>query len=255
MRNNQKLLFRAMFVVLVLVFCISLWQILSKVYEYEKSKHNYEVLTEENVTVLPPPPEESEQEEAPKELAPIAVDFENLKKQNEDVIGWIYCADTPINYPVVQSKDNDYYLRRGLDEKYDIGGSIFMDYRNDAAMTHNNTLIYGHNMMNDTMFGTFVRYKKQSYYDEHPILWYLTPEQNYKIELFAGFVTEPDSRIYDTLEVPEKLAAIIKNALKKSTFQSTVVPEGTERIVTLSTCSYEFDEARYVLLGVLTPVG
>ena len=85
---------------------------------------------------------------------PLSVDFSALKQENEDIIGWIYSENTPINYPVVQSDDNEYYLRRLTNGEYNIAGSIFMDYRNSASLEDNNTIIYGHNMKNNTMFGS-----------------------------------------------------------------------------------------------------
>ena len=81
------------------------------------------------------------------------VDFSLLKQENEDIVGWIYCEGTPISYPVVQSGDNQYYLHRLINGEYNIAGSIFMDYRNNAELEDNNTIIYGHNMKNNTMFG------------------------------------------------------------------------------------------------------
>ena len=248
MKNKRKIIVIFLCLIFALVFLFSLWQILSKIGEYEKNKRSYAALVEKNVTVVTLPPQTEEEQ---KEIAPIKVDFDNLLKENEQVVGWLYCEGTPINYPVVQAKDNDYYLRRGLDGKYDIGGTIFMDYRNDAKMSNRNTMIYGHNMMNDTMFGTFVQYKKQAYYDAHPTIWYLTPDGDYKIELFAGYVTEPDAKIYSDFENRERMHRFINDALKQSTFKTKASVEHAQQIVTLSTCSYEFENARYVLLGIL----
>ena len=82
------------------------------------------------------------------ETAPITVDFERLQEENKDIIAWLYCPDTEINYPVVQSKDNEYYLRRLLDGTWNIAGTLFMDYRNAADCSDLHTIIYGHNMKN-----------------------------------------------------------------------------------------------------------
>ena len=91
------------------------------------------------------------------ETAPITVDFERLQEENKDIIAWLYCPDTEINYPVVQSKDNEYYLRRLLDGTWNIAGTLFMDYRNAADCSDLHTIIYGHNMKNNTMFGSLHR--------------------------------------------------------------------------------------------------
>ncbi len=250
MKNKKKILLRLLTVLMALVFLFALGNILFKLYEYEKSKRNYEQLQQEHVQVIEPPAEE----EASREAAPIAVDFEKLLKENQDIVGWIYCEGTVINYPVVQAADNDYYLRRGLDGKYDVCGTVFMDYRSHANLTHRNTIIYGHNMQNQTMFSVLEQYKKQSFYEEHPVLWYLTPYGDYKIELFAGFVAPADARVYNVLDTYEKMVEQSKQAIEKSTFQSPIDPEKAEQIFTLSTCSYEYEDARYILLGTLNKV-
>lgn len=245
--------FRLIAVILLgAVFVFSAYKILNTIIAYEKSKQNHETVSRENVTVLEPP--ETQEEALSVEMAPIQVDFENLLLQNQDVVGWIYCEGTPINYPVAQSTDNAYYLRRALDGSYDIGGTVFMDYRSDSLLGNRNTLIYGHNMKNDTMFGTFVKYTDQSYYEAHPVLWYLTPQGNYKIELIAGFVTPENSSVYRDYSSRETLNANLQRAVEESTFCSDVELAGVEQIITLSTCSYEYEEARYVLLGALKKI-
>ena len=199
MKTKKKLIIGIALCLFSVVFVVSLYQIGSKLYEYEKNKKKYQSLSNEYITVVP-----IEDTEQTKETVPISVDFDHLLDKNSDIIGWIYCANTPINYPVVQSDDNEFYLRRSLTGEYDIGGTIFMDYQSDSAITDNNTVIYGHNMLNDTMFGTLVRYKKQPYYDEHPVLWYLTPQKKYKIELFSGFLSSSADGVYCNLYDPEK---------------------------------------------------
>ena len=174
----------------------------------------------------------------------------SVKQENSDIIGWIYCPDTPINYPVVKGKDNNQYLRTDLKGKYLVSGTIFADYRNGNVGADSNYIVYGHNMKNSTMFGTLVKYKEQSYYDAHPILYFLTPDKNYIIELCAGAVVKRDSDIYKTTLNDNTVADFIA----KSTFKSTVTIEKGENIITLSTCSYEFNNARYVLIAKLKKI-
>ncbi len=145
--------------------------------EYAHGTESYEEVAEQYVSEATDA-EETEQNSIevpeltePEETTPITVDFEALRKENGDVVGWLYCEDTPINYPIVQSEDNDYYLRRLLDSTWNIAGTIFMDYRNAPDFSDWNTIIYGHNMNNDSMFGTLQDYKKQAYYEEHPVLY------------------------------------------------------------------------------------
>lgn len=126
-----------------------------------------------------------------KEEPQIQVDFEQLTGQYPNLIGWLYCEGTPINYPVMQGKDNNQYLRHLPDGSYSVAGSLFADYRCGEPGEDMNFVIYGHNMKNESMFGTLVRYKEQSYYDAHPVLWLLTPDKTYKTMslYFAKYTT------------------------------------------------------------------
>ncbi|WP_318504128.1 class B sortase [Bacillus sp. T3] len=183
------------------------------------------------------------------EKAPLSIDFDSLLKENEDIVCWIYSEDSPINYPVVQSADNSYYLRRLLDGSYNVAGTIFMDHRNSPDFTDLNTIIYGHNMKNDTMFGTLKKYKNQEYYDKHPVVYLITPRQAYKVELIAGYVIDDASNIYNIPQTKEEQKAQFVKIKEQSTFAANTSFQEGDRLVTLSTCSSEFDSARFVLVG------
>ena len=167
------------------------------------------------------------------ETAPITVDFERLQEENKDIIAWLYCPDTEINYPVVQSKDNEYYLRRLLDGTWNIAGTLFMDYRNAADCSDLHTIIYGHNMKNNTMFGSLPKYSKQEYYEEHSVLYLLTPKQNYKVKLIAGYVTPSDSKVYEFEKTKEERSGLLKTALDNSLFTSGTTVSDEDRLLTL----------------------
>ena len=247
LRKTKKLVRIALIVLLLLIFSFSLYQIIITICHYSESEETYKEIVA-NVVTIKDADDINEQEEK-IEQAPIAVDFDALLSQNKDVVGWLYCENTPVNYPIVQSDDNDYYLRRMLNGKYNIAGTVFMDYRCHSDFSSLNTIIYGHNMKNDTMFGTFTDYKKQSYYDEHPVLWFLTSEHNYKIELIAGYVTSSTSDVYKVFHIKDDLDNHIKASIKKSTFVSGVNIAEVDNISTVSTCSYEYSTARHVLIG------
>ena len=186
------------------------------------------------------------------ENAPFEVKFYVLFEQNEDIIAWIYAPNTPINYPIVQTSDNDYYLRRLLDGRYNFAGTLFMDYRNAADFSDWNSLIYGHNMKNETMFGSLHHYKSQAYFDEHPYLYLFTAEQNYKIRVLAGFVTSSDAEVYNAFDADaEEQRALIAGWMETSDFDSGLEVADGDRLITLSTCSYDYANARYVLVGIL----
>ena len=183
------------------------------------------------------------------EDAPISVDFEALLKENADVVGWLYSEKTPISYPVMQAADNEYYLDRLLNGKKNITGSLFMDCRNNLLNLDWNTVIYGHNMKSGSMFGTLSSYRKQDYYDRHPVMYFLTPTVNYKIELISGFVAPADAELYNTYLFTEDMPRVLTDIRNASDFVSRFELAEGDRLFTLSTCSYEFDSARYVVIG------
>ncbi len=190
------------------------------------------------------------------EYAPITLDFDTLRAKNPDIIAWVYCPDTEVNYPVVQSSDNKYYLRRGVDGSSRTAGSIFADFRNAADLSDENNILYGHNMKDGSMFAAITRYAEQSYYDDHPVWYILTPEKDYKVTLFAGFVTDTSSPVYATARrTTADGTPVMEQAWADSNFRGGAPPAEGEHTVTFSTCSYAFTNARYVLIGVMHELG
>ncbi len=188
------------------------------------------------------------------ESIPIYVNFDILLERNDDIVGWIYSEDTPINYPIVQSDDNNYYLRRLTDGTYNRAGTLFMDCKNASDFSDYNTIIYGHNMKTDIMFGTLPNYSKQSYYNNHPVMWLLTPTTNFKIEVFAGFVTYSTSYVYDSFDSFPDFENHISNLVSDSDFEADADLSNCNKIITLSTCSYENSSSRYVIIGKMVEV-
>lgn len=182
---------------------------------------------------------------------PITVDLAALKAQNEDVVAWIYCPDTPINYPVVQGEDNVYYLDHMIDGRKDPGGTVFLDHRNEASLTDACSVIYGHNLRDGEIFGSLTDYAEQSYYDAHPILFLLIPEKDFVIDIFAGFVTQSDDKLYEIPRTELARAELIEDCIERSDIKTKTRPTLEDRLILLSTCSYAFEDARYVLAGVL----
>lgn len=180
------------------------------------------------------------------------VDFATLRSINEDVTAWVYIEDTNINYPVVQGDDNSRYISRMIDGSYNGAGSIFMDYRNAPDFTDRHTVLYGHNMKNGSMFADIRNYRDQEYYDAHPTGLIMTPEKNFRFEIVAGYVASLADPAWQ-LEFSSEEEALewLQDAMARSGFAGSTVPELGDRVITLSTCSYEFADARFVLVGVL----
>ena len=160
----RKLIRTIVLIVSIAVFCFSAY----KLYDYYSEMKQGEDAVDElkNVAVT---------EVREGEKAPISVDFAALKAENPDIVAWLYSADTPINYPVVQSDDNNYYLRRLTDGSYNSNGTLFVDFRDAPDFSGFNTIIYGHRMKSKAMFGTLPGYLEQEYYEEHPVMYLLTP--------------------------------------------------------------------------------
>lgn len=199
-------------------------------------------------------PEVMETVPAPTEAPVIypAVDFDALEAINEDVVAWVYVEGTNINYPVVQGDDNRHYVSYMIDGTYNGAGSIFMDYRNEADLTDRHTILYGHNMKNGSMFANITDYRDQEYYDAHPTGMVMTPEQNYQFEIVAGYVASLADAAWQ-LEFFDDEDALdwVQDAMGRSGFVSSYTPQPGDKFITLSTCTYEFNEARFVLVGVL----
>lgn len=190
-----------------------------------------------------------------QESSPRVVDFEALQAVCPDVRGWIYCADTVIDLPVVQGKDNAYYLHRLMDGSGNANGTLFIDYRCMGDFSGRNTVIYGHNMQNGAMFASIVNYRQQDYYDAHPVMYLNTPDGDYRLEVFSGFVTKEDSRVYTFYFTNnESYAAWLQEMAGYSEFSCDVSVGPEDRVVTLSTCCYDFNNARYVVLAKLVPL-
>lgn len=187
------------------------------------------------------------------EPAPIEVDFSVLKSECPDIAAWLYCEDTPINLPVVQGEDNEYYLHRLTDGTLNSNGTLFIDCRGAADFSDFNTVIYGHNMKSGRMFGSLQNYKDPAYYKAHPVLWLLTPGGVYKAEAAAGAVVPADSGVYSSRK--EEMSGDAAQVFASSAFKSGLTFEPDARWLTLSTCSYEYENARYVLLCRLTLQG
>lgn len=265
---------KVLMVIFIATFCFSAFQIIRNARQADQRDELYTDLS--NVAVKPAAPKPAKpnpdngdstdttqgtEEEfivlAPglhvQSSSPISVDFDYLTEKNPDVMAWVYCPGTPINYPVVRGADNDYYLNRLLDGTVNKSGSIFADCRNRVDFTDPHTIIYGHNMKDLSMFGSVNKYADQEYYDQHPV-WYInTPERNFAVVLLAGYTTSPNAEIYAFKGTSEEPWEIYQNALRQSAFQSKAAALPGESLVTFSTC--HGNSRRFVLLGVLREIG
>ena len=245
----KKILSNLLIIICFCSFCYFGYNIYNYMTDEKEQKKINEGIIDEAVKKVEQ--DNNEEENTKPNNNPLMIDFDTLKGKNSDIIAWLYSEGTPINYPIVQTTNNDYYLRRLIDGTYNQAGTIFMDCKNSGDFSDFNTIIYGHNMKNDSMFGSLTKYENQNYYDEHKEMFLYTENKKFIIEIFAGFITSSESDIYGYPKTSNTNKKLIDNAIKKSTFISDVDVSCEDKIITLSTCSYNFENARYILLGVL----
>lgn len=252
MREKIRIILCCIFLAIAIYAAYNIIKIQS---EYKKSVDAYKKL--DNYTIEQTTSETSgESEEEPVKEKPYPdVDFAGLKSVNSDVIGWIYVPDTEINYPIVHTSDNDYYLDHLVDRTQNPAGAIFLDTRNPSDFSDLHSIIYGHHMKNGSMFAALKGYKKQDFFDGHKTGYLITQDAAYSIDFFAGHVANVEENAWQLdFDNAEDFSNWIKSLKDISAFKSDIEPQYGDRIFTLSTCSYEFDDARFVLSGKLTKI-
>jgi len=183
------------------------------------------------------------------------VDFEALNERFPGIKAWIQLEGTKIDYPVMQAGDNDFFLSRLPDGTGHRNGSIFLDYRNNADFSDKHTIVYGHMMRTDDMFGYLKYYRDLGFYEQHPEIYIFTPERDYKLVVFAGYLLDPRAE-----ELPlefinnEEFYKYVAGIRQRSLFFSGVGVGVDDRIVSLATCAYDFNDARLVIVGKLVEV-
>lgn len=179
------------------------------------------------------------------------VNWQELLKRNSDVIAWLYIPDTGISYPLLQGNTNDQYLRRDIDKKYSKAGCVFVDCNNYNPFIDFNTVIYGHNLANSSMFSNLKKYSNQSYADEHPIIYIYFPDDTcleYKVFSFHK-VNALSTDVYNTFVADE--GAFINTMKAGSKIKTNADENDILSVITLSTCTNVDKEERYVLHAVL----
>jgi len=169
-----------------------------------------------------------------------------LQEKYPDVAGWLTVPNTNIDYPFVWYKDNDHYLRRDLNGVYATAGTLFIDYRCEDDFTSQNTIIYGHHMKNGSMFGTLKAFADEDFFAANTCGTIYLPRETLTLEFFAYMIVKStDREIYSIVLSDSYLGYVKQNARH---YREAGLTDG-DRIVTLSTCSYEFNNARIVLLA------
>ena len=193
------------------------------------------------------------EEQAGRETEVSAVDLRSLQSQYPDVRGWLTIPESGIDYPVLQSspEEPEYYLRRDYQGNYDINGSLFLQA--DCILGESGNLtIYGHNMNSGAMFGNLDQYSSYEYWKAHPRVFFQTPEGMEEYRIAA--VLKADVSMFDfqrtSFQSPQELEAYVQQAKEVALFETGVDGIGCEETLTLVTCSYEWKQARNILVAV-----
>ena len=250
-KKKSDVLLTIALIVAIAVFCYAAFNLYHIYTEYKKGTDEYNQIEEMAVT---------ERDADSAEVAgpnaqlkpPIEVDFDKLKSVNEDVVGWIYVDALPdISYPIVKGKDNQTYLHQTYEKNYNFAGTIFVDYENSGDFSDCNTLVYGHNMKNGSMFGHLKKFRENDkLYKQDKYFWILTPERNYRYEIITAYTTGVNSDTYTLFKGPgeefEKYLKTIKGYSEIQTDDTDLTIK--DRIVTLSTCTGN-ESTRFVVQG------
>lgn len=194
--------------------------------------------------------------ETPSDEPSFQVDFEELKKINSDVIGWIVIEGTGINYPIVQGNNNSFYLNHSYDKKWNSLGSIFADYQSSNDFSDYNTFIYGHHTRNGSMFGELYKYMDVSFYKQNRTFYLYTPTGNFTAEIFSAYIDSTDSSSYNqSFNSITEFNDYINLVKEKSNYSTDVkIDVNKDKIITLYSCSHESNRKkndRYFIHAVL----
>lgn len=249
----KKKILTLLLIVMIIVFCISGYMLYDYYHQYAIGDDFYDNIIQDAVTDSSAPTKTEKNDDSDDNGIGISIDFDSLLSVNEDTVGWLHSEGTVISYPVVYPSDNSYYLSHLLDGERNKNGTLFVDSKNQKPFADDNTIIYGHHMKSGRMFASLVEYGSQSYYDEHSYLYYITPEANYKLEIISAFVTPADSYAYQhTFETEAEFQEYLNKISGDSDIRSAYKATTQDKLVTLSTCTYEYADARYVVIAKAT---
>ena len=244
----KKLLY---YLILFVLFLISLYSVTQI---YDILKENNEEKKQNNYLSEIAKRDDNEEKDEKKKEKEIKIDFEALKKVNDEIIAWIKIPDTTIDYAIVQGIDNDYYLHYNAMKEENYAGAVFVDCQNESPFKDKHTIVYAHNVKHGTMFAPLEKFGDADFFNKHPVYYIYTPETNYEVEIFAFYTTTDVSDAYELVDIDPYIAKWQSESL----YCSDVKVNNGDCIVTLSTCSYERNnqpsELRHVLKGVLKEI-
>jgi sortase B len=177
---------------------------------------------------------------------------------NPDIIGFLFVEGTNITNVILQGRDNYFYLHRDMFGNHNVNGSVFMDFRNSPDFTDRNTILYGHNMNNGTMFHNVRYYMQQEFFEAHPYIKVITDDKLFIYEVFSAFSARADMAYraeFDYIEVSfeddEEFGDLVEEMMSRSVHYTDITANQDDRILALSTCTNVQRNTRYVVVARL----
>lgn len=252
-KSNEKkqdmslLILQAVRAVMALAFLVLLVLIGYHLYEYRKGDQIYNKIGE---TAAADKTEEATGGEAVAKDSR-EIDFEALRDVNPDCVAWIYGCDGEIDYPVVLSKDDTYYLTHTISGEVNRAGSIFIDQYAEEPFGEFQTILYGHNMKNGSMFHALMNYRNPEYRDDHQTVTVCLAEETKTYRIFAAYYGYySDLPVYDVIETQEERKAYIARIKELSLYDTEVEVSAGDQLLTLVTCEYSGEDYRMVVQAV-----
>ncbi len=257
-RKTKKLRFRKWVIVVFLIFFLSIFLLsASKVFNWFNDNNKVDNITEdilENVKVKEKKDNENTENINPPEdkwndywdyikMNLLEIDFNQLLKRNSDTVGWIEVKGTNINYPIVQTTDNNYYLTHAFDKTENEAGWVFMDYRNDSVNFNQNTIIYAHSRLTGSMFGSLKNILNSSWYTNknNHIIRLSTPTENTMWQVFSVYTIPKESYyITPSFNSNEAYQEFLNTMKSRSEVEFSAEVNTNDKILTLSTCKDNF---------------
>lgn len=240
--NYKKIIIFACIIVLLSIFSFYLAKFILIPKDLEKSQVETSIVVIEQSTSVAEF-ETTEETKAPY-ISPI--DFASLKEQNPDIIAWVKIPNTNIDYPILWDGSNEFYLKHDIDKKESVYGSIFLDAQSKPDFSSKHNLLYGHNMKNKSMFQNIILFKDREFFENNRDIYIYTEDKEYHLRTMACLYTDASNEkrkiLFDTDEEFENYVDKMTASCK---FRE--VPENIDRLWSLVTCSYEFNDARTIL--------
>lgn len=174
-----------------------------------------------------------------------------IRKMYPDTAGWLNIPETKINYPVMKTTNYSYYLDHLPNGEYNRNGSLFLDYNNPTDFSGRLNIIYGHNMNSGQMFGTLSNYKLQSYYETHPSMILTTESENHTVDILYSVALTDGMWRERGFMYEKNLDDLLTYMGEHSLIDTPVTINETNKYLVLSTCSFDFDDGRFVIIGVI----